>query len=205
MRNKWFKFLLSGFAAILLCSACSNEEDVAETRVPVVFSLQQSIEGSVDPATMDALVAVFTNMRSQDTTHCHINAQGIGQVNLLKGVYNVAVEHKIKNSVGQDSIIISMRMENLSINESRQEIKGTVAALPANTPSNFIFSEVFFNGERNDGRMMHPDQYIVVFNPTSDTLYADGLCLASTMQQLVWKREFGMRHSCRVEFPCWDS
>ena len=172
--------------------SCSDKDDSGrneDEKVQVKFIAKPVIEGTVDAKMMEGLIAVFTDIRNQDTTHCIIHNPGTGTVALRKGTYNIAVEKSIKTAQGKDSIVISSRLENVSVNQNGQEINGKLNVTPADAlGQNFIFSEIFFNGETNSGRMMHPDQYFVVFNPTQDTLYADGLSVAVT-QQVVFQNK----------------
>lgn len=182
-------FATIGFNA---CSDDNGDEPqppVVEQKVLVKFSAKPVIEGTFDADMINGLTAVFTNTRNQDTTQCVLDGAGAGQANMYKGNYNISIEEKVKDAAGNDSIYISVKMENISVNEAGQEIEGKLNALPANANGrNFIFSEIFFNGETNSGRMMHPDQYVVVFNPTSEDLYADGLSIGVT-RHLSWEQK----------------
>lgn len=187
--NKFLHFILAlGLVGSTLLCSCSDDEkkEVTEQKVLVKFSAKPVIEDTFDADMIKGLNAVFTNMRNQDTTHCILDATGIGTANLYMGTYNISIEEKILDASGADSIYISVKMENISVNQNGQEIEGNLSALPANgNGSNFIFSEIFFNGEQNTGLMMHPDQYMVIFNPTAEILYADGLSIA-VANQLTW-------------------
>jgi len=179
-------FVLLGIAFFF---ACDDNDDITleEQKILVKFTAKPVIEDTFDADMINGLTAVFTNTRNQDTTHCVLDRTASGLANLYKGTYNISIEDKIQNAAGVDSIYISVKMENISISQTGQEIEGNLNALPANANGvNFIFSEIFFNGETNSGRMMHPDQYFVVFNPTSEDLYADGLSVAVTLH-LSWQ------------------
>ena len=188
--NKFLPFALAlGLIGSSFFCSCSDDDkkDVTEQKVLVKFSAKPVIEDTFDADIIEGLTAVFTNMRNQDTAHCVLDATGMGLVNLYMGTYNISIEEKIQNTAGADSIYISVKMENISVNQTGQEIEGNLNALPANANGqNFIFSEIFFNGETNSGRMMHPDQYFVVFNPTAEDLYIDGLSVAVT-HHLSWQ------------------
>lgn len=179
---------LCSFLSIGFFSACDDDDSpVTEQKVLIKFTAKPVIEETFDADMIDGLTAVFTNTRNQDTTHCVLDRTGNGQINLYKGTYNISVEEKIKTDTGVDSIYISIKMENISINQDGQQIEGNLNVFPANANGqNFIFSEIFFNGETNSGRMMHPDQYFVVFNPTAEDLYADGLSVGVTLH-LSWQ------------------
>ena len=182
--NKLFVYAATVAVALTgFFTSCSDDDDTIkgqEQKALVQFTAKPLVEGALDIEDLEGMLVVFTEVRNQDTTHCVLNNQGVGIVNLTKGTYNIAIEEKLQNEQGAE-IVVSVRMENVSINQNNQEIVGKVNSLPANAiGKDFIFSEIFFNGERNSGRMMHPDQYIVVFNPTQDTLYADGLSVGVT-------------------------
>ena len=181
------KFLFKVLTLLIMSSgvfftSCSDDDDqvVEEQKVTVLFSAKPMVEGTLSQTDFEGMKVVFTEVRSQDTTLCILNNAGTGTVKLYKSTYNVAIEETIENEQGA-KVVVSVRMENLSVNQEGQTIEGLVNSLPAEAlGKNFIMSEVFFNGERNSGQMMHPDQYFVIFNPTQETLYADGVCFALT-------------------------
>ena len=175
------KFLFNVLAALVLAvgfTSCSDDEDL----VTVKFSAAPLFEETMSMAQLEGATVVFTETRSQDKYACQLNANGEGEVQLVLSTYDISIEEKVKDAEGND-MVISLRMENISVNQEGQAISGKANLVPASAlGNNFIFSEIFFNGERNSGKMMHPDQYIVVYNPSNETLYADGLCIAVTHQ-----------------------
>lgn len=178
------KFVFNALTILLLCAgvfftSCSDDD---EDLVTVKFSAAPLFEETLSVSQLEGMTVVFTETRSQDRTACQLNAAGEGEVRLALSTYDIAIEENIKNAEGDD-MVVSLRMENVSVNQEGQSIKGKVNTLPANAlGNNFIFSELFFNGETNSGRMMHPDQYCVIYNPTNETLYADGLSIGLTLQ-----------------------
>ena len=182
------KFLFNVLAALMLSvgvffTSCSDDD---ENLVTVKFSAAPMVEGTLSVAQLNGMNVVFTDIRNQDKTTGTLDAAGQCEVLLAISTYDISIEETIKNAEGDD-VVVATRMENVSISETTQTIEAKVNSLPAKAlGKNFIFSEIFFNGERNSGRMMHPDQYIVVFNPTNETLYADGLSVAVTMH-LAWQ------------------
>lgn len=190
MSRRLLLVFVIGFFLTGWFSSCSENNDLpnkkVEEKVRVKFAVTPP--DSITAEMLNGLKAVFTEVRNQDTTNCFLDKKGVGIVDLYKGTYDIAIENKVKteNLLGVDSIVLSVRMENVSINRDGQELTNKLNAYPVSTGSkNFIFSEIFFNGEQNTGIMMHPDQYIVVFNPTNEVLYADGVSIA-VANQLTW-------------------
>ncbi len=173
-----FKFALAALVCPVLLSSCSKDD--AETTVDVTFTAVPKVEGTLNVSTLAGTPVKFTETRNQDTKEFSLNASGLVTASLPIGVYNIAIEKNVTNEQGEQ-VVISLRMENVNVNTAGQNIKGYVNSLPMSAlGKDFIFSEVFFNGETNSGKMMHPDQYIVLFNPTEDVLYADGVCVGVT-------------------------
>jgi len=184
---RFFKFALAALICPVLLSSCSDDE--AEKTIEVTFNAIPKVTGALDISALAGTPVQFTEVRNQDTKTFPLDANGSVVASLPMGVYNVAIEKNITNAQGEQ-VVISLRMENVNVNTAGQTIEGYVNSLPASAlGKDFIFSEVFFNGETNSGRMMHPDQYIVLFNPTEEVLYADGVCVGVTMHISWWPKE----------------
>lgn len=182
-----FKFALAALICPVLLASCSDDE--AEKKIDVTFNAIPKVAGALDVSALAGTPVQFTEVRNQDTKSFSLDANGSVIASLPMGVYNVSIEKNITNAQGEQ-VVISLRMENVNVNTDGQVIDGYVNSLPASAlGKDFIFSEVFFNGETNSGRMMHPDQYIVLFNPTEDVLYADGVSVGVTMHISWWPKE----------------
>lgn len=183
---RFLKVALAALVCPVLLSSCSDDEN--EKNIQVKFNAIPKVAGTLDVSALEGTPVLFTEVRNQNTKSFPLDANGSVVASLPMGVYNVAIEKSITNAQGED-IVISLRMENVNVNAEGQMIDGYVNSLPASAlGKDFIFSEVFFNGETNSGRMMHPDQYIVLFNPTEDVLYADGVSIGVTMH-LSWQNK----------------
>lgn len=181
-----FRIVLAALICPVLLSSCSDDEE--ERKIDVAFNAIPKVAGALDVSSLSGTPVMFTEVRNQNTKQFILDANGTAKASLPMGVYNIAIEKSIVNAQGEQ-VVISLRMENVNVNTNGQIIEGYVNSLPASAlGKDFIFSEVFFNGETNSGRMMHPDQYIVLFNPTEEVLYADGVSIGVTMH-LSWQNK----------------
>lgn len=181
-----FRIVLAALICPVLLSSCSDDEE--ERKIDVAFNAIPKVAGALDVSSLSGTPVLFTEVRNQNTKQFILDANGTAKASLPMGVYNIAIEKSIVNAQGEQ-VVISLRMENVNVNTNGQIIEGYVNSLPASAlGKDFIFSEVFFNGETNSGRMMHPDQYIVLFNPTEEVLYADGVSIGVTMH-LSWQNK----------------
>lgn len=183
---RFLRFTLAALVCPVLLASCSDDE--VEKNIEVTFNAIPKVAGALDVSALAGTPVLFTEVRNQDTKSFALDANGTVTASLPLGVYNIAIEKNITNAQGEQ-VVISLRMENVNVNTAGQKIEGYVNSLPTSAlGKDFIFSEVFFNGETNSGRMMHPDQYIVLFNPTEDVLYADGVSIGVTMH-LSWQNK----------------
>lgn len=144
---RFFKFALAALVCPVLLSSCSDDE--TEKNIQVKFNAIPKVAGTLDVSALEGTPVMFTEVRNQNTKSFPLDANGSVVAALPMGVYNVAIEKSITNAQGED-IVISLRMENVNVNAEGQMIDGYVNSLPASAlGKDFIFSEVFFNGETN--------------------------------------------------------
>ena len=188
------KFILNFFSlfflstSVVFTSCSDDDDDPASQKVNVRFEAAVATNGIIDTKNLEGMTVTFTEVRNSNATSSKLDASGIAEVALFKGTYDVSIEETAQED--GEEIVVALRIENISVNTEGQKIEGEVFSAPKQTiGQNFIFSEIFFNGETNSGKMMHPDQYIVIYNPTVETLYADGLCIATTEQRANSNKE----------------
>ena len=188
MKKIFRKLAMLALTCPLVLASCSSDDD-AQRLINVVFNAVPAVEGTLDVTALDGANVVFTDVRNQDAKAFTLDAEGKANVSIAPGTYNITISKTVQNEQGED-VKMAMVMENVALTQNMQVVDGKVTSLPMSAlGQDFIFSEVFFNGETNSGRMMHPDQYIVLFNPTNETLYADGICIAVTQHISWWDKQ----------------
>lgn len=192
--KKNFRFLaLAGVMSLSLgFTACEDDEEKAESTIKSTLNISPDVADAISAKDIKALAGAkvtFTNVNSKDVYTFDVpelDADGSISldVNVPVGTYDISMEKDV------DGKIIFLRQQNVTIKSENQQIEAKIIATVANSSDyQFIFSELFFNGERNGGRMMHPDQFMVLYNPTDKVLYADGLAVGNTMQASCREKE----------------
>lgn len=192
--KKNFRFLaLAGVMSLSLgFTACEDDEEKAESTIKSTLNISPDVADAISAKDIKALAGAkvtFTNVNSKDVYTFDVpelDADGSLSldVNIPVGTYDISMEKDV------DGKIIFLRQQNVTIKSENQQIEAKIIATVANSSDyQFIFSELFFNGERNGGRMMHPDQFMVLYNPTDKVLYADGLAVGNTMQASCREKE----------------
>lgn len=182
-----FAIAMAMLGGSAMFTACDDDDD---NDVKATVSVTCDVAGSISADEIDGAVLTAIATESKDTytftvSKNDFDANGNGKITikLPVGVYDFSLE---KSAEGKT---IFLRSENVTV-KGDDEISVKLIATAANSADyQFIFSEIFFNGERNAGRMMHPDQYMVLYNPTNNVLYADGLAVGCTMQASCTEKE----------------
>ena len=190
-QRQLFKSIFTYICLGVLIMSCENDND-PDPKITVTVSTKATIGDAVNPYYLEGLSVNITDTRTAEVTTCTLDENGVSEVMLYKGTYDISIERAFDGYTEEEDCIYSAKKENYSITDEGQKVDLALNIYPASAKNTgFIFSEIFFNGEKNQGWMMHPDQYYVVFNPTQQTLYADGLCIATSAQaSIIDKYEF---------------
>lgn len=196
MKNRVINYALALAMAggSIALSSCDDDDDnngYSYSGIDAFVNLKSDVDGAVSSNDLDGCTVTLTSVQSKDTYTFDIkketldeNANGKVKIYIPIGTYDVSLEKTI------DGKTIFVRKENVTIKDANQTIDvKLIATVAQQSDYQFIFSEVFFNGERNAGRMMYPDQYMVLYNPTNNILYADGLAVGCTMQASCTEKE----------------
>lgn len=160
------KILVCALVAGLLFTfaACKKNNSVAVT---IVAKSEVAINDYSD------FTVSIQDLRTEKTTEYKLNSEGKCEVMLDKASYTISISGKVGGASYYGVV------ENRSITQ-----KETLEITLTNTMTQqggLIFKQLFFNGETNNGQMMHPDQYIILYNNTDNVVYADGITFSSSM------------------------
>ncbi len=136
------------------------------------IQIKPQLESDVEIEGM--LKLTITDNRTTEQKEQPIAPNG-ATVELLKGTYTLTIEGESKSKAK-----LFGRVENVQVSDNATVVIPIVAEKNAPKPERLVFEEVFFNGETNNGQMMHPDQYFSVFNNGEETVYLDGIIFAVT-------------------------
>lgn len=181
--KKYISNLFMALAIVFGSSLFVSCEDEDDDKIEVSLSLSSDVDGTIAAEDIAGATITLVSTQSKDvytaTVPETINTESADVVfaSVPVGTYDISME------TTNNGKTIFVRKENVTIKSAGQFVDLLMITTVANDSDfQFIFSEVFFNGETNAGRMMHPDQYMVIYNPTDNVLYADGLAIGCTMQ-----------------------
>lgn len=182
-----FAIVIAMVSSSFVFTSCDDDDD---NKVKAIVNVTCDVEGTISADELEGAVLTATATESKDTYTFNVNkndfdANGNGKItiSLPVGVYDFSLEQSAEGKT------IFLRSENVTIKENSSVNVKLITTIANSADYQFIFSELFFNGERNAGRMMHPDQFMTLYNPTDKVLYADGLAIGCTMQASCVEKE----------------
>lgn len=153
---------------ILLLGACKQGNVVDQS---VSLTIKATSEDGV--ADFSPFTVELKELRTLKTTTKQLDSQGSCSVVVDKGSYTINISWRDGN------VSYFGTKENLTVTASETITIPVIKSI--SQPVGLIFKEIFFNGETNNGRMMHPDQYFVLYNNGEETVYADGITFAVSL------------------------
>jgi hypothetical protein len=141
----------------------------------------------------------FTNNETGRESIITTNGSSVVFSILAEGSYDVSCSFTVKDG-GQEYIFNGI-MSHFLLNQA------TIVPMPMVLVKNtggFIFKEIYFSGSKTpDNKPYTSDQFLEIYNNSSETLYADGLCISvlepAPNKPSVWANADG---SLMDRLPC---
>lgn len=110
---------------------------------------------------------------------------------LSLGTYNIMLEGEIEVMENGVNKIYKLKgiQENLVI--SNPTSGSRIPLFLSDPTASFVFKEIFFTGTVTpEGKQYNGDKYFIIYNNSTDTLYADGLVIAQSAFLTTTRREY---------------
>lgn len=163
------KIALMSLLAIAMI-ACKSNEPVKFTEVELTITFPDYYTG-----TKKDIKVEFINLATQKKEVALTSAEGKATITLEEGNYNITAssmsDNKIYKYIGK---IDNKNLTGLKLNLSLPFIKSIFS-------SSWLIKEVYFSGSKTPSDKPYwGDQYIEIYNNSSEILYADGLIFCET-------------------------
>ncbi|WP_025125449.1 DUF4876 domain-containing protein [Myroides odoratimimus] len=171
------------------CSKDDNSSDFANT-LNVKFVASVSQENTNLNIPLEGTTIEFTNRANGNKNTVALDNQGIATANLRVGNYNIiakltmskqAYNQLIDSSqsneekIEEDSITFTANIDNLAVTDTN-DIKIELQ-MNKTSQSGLIFKQIFYAGSSLQDGSGYRDQFLEIYNNSTETLYADGILL----------------------------
>lgn len=178
-------FILSSVILLtIVFTSCEKSDDVKT----VSTSVQVNLPSTMQDVTADELKVVFLNKTNNSTSEVSTDKNGKATATIEEGVYDISVSgnktYTFTNSDGSNGT----QTVKLSGSKSSVGINGTlttpieISVVQSVENKGWVIKEVYFTGTRTSAEKAYSkDQFIEVYNNSDETLYADGITIAQTI------------------------
>lgn len=169
----WLSFMMT-----LLLSFYACEKDTINTET--IVTIQMNMPEGYSDYSKDNYEVTWTNLSNQRSTTTKTDDAGIAVTTLSDGIYKLDIKGESKNAAGTD-------LATFQASETQIAVSGSLKTLTVNMEQvilndGFLIREVYFSGSKTpNNKNYFQDQYIEIYNNSGETLYADGLSIAESM------------------------
>ncbi|AQG77887.1 DUF4876 domain-containing protein [Spirosoma montaniterrae] len=173
--------LLSFFALVLCLTACNREDPIPT----VTVNVNVTYPATYNQPNAAGVRVTLTNTADASSTTAVTDGSGRATfADVLPGNYNVAASRSLTEAEALALTGISQRVE---LNAARNavailETPNPLAIdlrLSGSTLGSLVIKEVYYTGSRTPANGTYfSDQFVEIYNNSTDTLFLDGLCIA---------------------------
>lgn len=181
-------------------SSCSKDDPTPVPQSTATWSL--TLPEGADDGTLSDVKASFKNVNTgvayTEATVTYTGAKAAAatavtlSVTVPEGLYHVSVEGTLKYTLNGQEVTSAVRAYQESVTITGETASLSAAPLAFYSPSTgFVIEEIFFTGTLTpSGDQYGNDQYIKIYNNSSEVLYADGLAILESAFMTVDKQDY---------------
>lgn len=160
-------------ALFLIFAACDSNDGPVDEKINLTFRAIAPAEDDkvTDYSSFDVLLV---SERDGSKLTKKLTAEGKADFSIDKGSYGVEIKGTIDGREYSGNLGVAQYKADALVNV---EVKHIIP-LYEGQMKGLVIKEIFYNGGTYNGKMQHPDQYIVIANNSDKKIYADGLVIA---------------------------
>lgn len=172
-------FLLCSLLITFVLAGCSEKEDNDQL---YAVRVQVTLPESYANLPASDLKVMVSNLSTAKKAEQVTDATGVATFSLEAGIYHIEVSggKTIQNEAGEDKVLF-FRANALNKSVSAGKTDFTLDAELSPVGNQWVIKEIYFTGSKTvTGGSYWNDQYIEVYNNSSEILYADGLTISES-------------------------
>lgn len=167
--------LLLIIAIAFVFTACSDDNDPVNEKINLMIQASAPLaDDKVDD--YSSFQVNLVSERDGTKTTKQLNQSGSTEFSLDRGSYGIEINGNVNGKEYFGTLGIAQYKDSKTITV---DVKHIVPQYSGKM-NGLVIKELFYNGGTYNGKMQHPDQYIVIANNSDSRIYADGLVIAQT-------------------------
>lgn len=160
---------------LIIGAACSDDDDPVNEKISL--TIQAVIpSGGASVENYDSFEVLLTSERDGTKRKEKLNPDGSVVFLIDRGSYGIEVNGTVDGKEYHGTLGVAQYKDTETI---RVEVKHIVAQYKG-AMQGLVIKEIFYNGGTYNGKMQHPDQYIIIANNSNERIYVDGMVIAQT-------------------------
>lgn len=161
--------------ASLMMTSCGGGDDPVNEKIELTIQAQAPSEEDVVSDYSDFHVTLSSQRDGKSYTE-KMSKDGKAIFTVDKGSYGVEISGLVDNKdyFGTSGIVQFGETKTFAL-----DVKHIVKSYTGKMDG-IVFKEIFYNGGTYGGKMMHPDQYLVIANSSDHDICVDGLVIAQS-------------------------
>jgi hypothetical protein len=174
---------------LLAGSYACQKKDLGSSATPV--NLNVAIEYSSEVSSIglrkDSALIRITNNTSGSIKEVYTNSNGVANFeSITPGIYTVTASitiakntyQHLSNTIVDQDVVFNGNLTNRSFTEQQTNIS---IPLITGRIGNWVIKQIYYTGSNTSSGAAFRDQFLEIYNNSTDTLYADSLCFANVL------------------------
>lgn len=172
--------------ALFLVSCSDDDNGVRLSAVRVTVDFPEKYQSLL----ADSVTVVFENTADKRIYTAKTDVTGVVELTVEEGVYNISASVE-KLSAEEHGATLSFQVAESGVGVSGLTVTRTLHLELAALNKEWLIREIYYSGTKTVGdKSYYNDQYVVIYNNSNRTLYADGLSFCESYQTTAYKTNF---------------
>lgn len=184
LRSLWIPLCV-----LMMFSACKKDSTLESKQVTLTLTLENP--ESLKEAKLSDVKVIFKEINTgKETVSSNIVDQKL-DITLSEGSYDVSLEGMAEYTLDGKTTKRKVAALKQGLVLTGTQASGTLTLFIGQEGSGFVIQEIFFTGTVTaENKQYTGDKYFVIYNNSSETLYADGLVIAQSEFLTTQKRDY---------------
>lgn len=183
------KRILYFFTVVLLMVSCRDDDfgqnGTGNALMPVNFKVFAKYDSNYGTKASKHAKVVLTNSNTGDAYTIETDDTGIANFqNVIPGDYKINISKNMQNTEYLSTFGYELQTDEINFNGTQEgvvvntNVPSTSVELKAARVGDLVIKQIYYAGSNNNQGASYRDQFIEIYNNSSETLFADGLYIA---------------------------
>lgn len=170
-----------GLITLFVISACQKDDFTDQLATVGITLNHPTVEGEIEIKSLDI---TFRESNSGEENSMEVNTEDLKDGYSMKlpyGTYTVVADGKATLTEGGESRELAIKAYQPNVVVNSEDANLALDLFLSDPDAKFVFKEIFFTGTKTpEDKLYNGDKYFILYNNSTEVLYADGLIIAQS-------------------------